>query len=313
MITAPRRSFLAWYRRYYLLVNLPVLFLITELVLTKVDLVHRPPFDEKDDLAKGMTKYNARPPAPGDDVLLLLGNSATDRGFDPDAIEKALGNPHLRVFNFGLKAARVDDQLALLDFLDARGIHAKYVVVGVNPYLVDDLVAPDTLYPWLDRRTPYVYFHRSRIRTKLWRWVKRVAGIDRKQSVDKDDVPGADARINEAAFKAFVTEFDHRPADDFPMIGDLGELADRLGKRGITTYMVILPLAASGVARIDNYRPLLAALRAAVPAGSLDLADQYSRFTDDMFYDVGHSNAAGRVALTLAIIPWLAAKKELVR
>src|SRR5438552_18875193 len=54
---APRRGFLAWYRRYYLLVNLPLLMLILELVLVRVDLVHRWPFNEKDDLAKAFASY----------------------------------------------------------------------------------------------------------------------------------------------------------------------------------------------------------------------------------------------------------------
>ena len=297
---------LAWYRRHYLLVNLPILFALTELVLAKVDLVHRPPFDDKDDLAKGLAKYAARPPGPDDSIVLLVGNSATDRGFDPDAIEKAIAKPHVRIFNFGLKGARIDDQFGLVDFLAARGIKPSHLVVGVNPYLIDDLVASDTLYPWLDRRTPYIYFHRSRIRTKLWRWVKRVAGVDKKASApDKDDVPDASARITDAAIKAFVTEFDHRAPDDFPMIDQLRAFADAMAARGIKTHFVILPLAATGTAKIDNYGPLASALRAAVPPGSLDLSDRPGQFTDDMFYDVGHSNAAGRVALTAAIIPWM--------
>jgi hypothetical protein len=302
---APRRGFLAWYRRYYLLVNLPLLMLILELVLVQVDLVHRWPFNEKDDLAKAFASYAARPPAPDAQVMLLLGNSATDRGFDPTRLEQAIGDPHLRIFNFGLKGARVDDQLGLMEMLLARGIKPTYVVLGVNTYLIDPKVASDTLYPWIQRTTPYVYFHRSRIRTKLWRWIKSLVGLERRREILALDSDVPDGKTPESAIRAFLDQFDRRPPDDFPMIEQLPAFVDWLSQRGIRPMVILLPMAGSGTSRMAAYDAITAAIRAKVPPDSLDLTHDRARFTDDMFYDVGHSNRAGRVALTEAVIPWL--------
>ncbi len=308
--TPARRSWLAWYRRYYLLVNLPVLLLVTELLLVKVDLVHRSPFNEKDDLAKGLGIYAAHPPAPDAKVMLLLGNSATDRGFDATTMEQAIGDPHLRIYNFGLKGARLDDQFDLMELLIARGVRPTSVVLGVNTYLVDHTVASDTLYPWLERHTPYVYFHRSRIRTKLWRWVKRLVGLEhRKNLLEVDDIP--DGKTPESAIRTFVDQFEHRGPDDYPMIDRLPEFVDWLTAHGIRGYVVLLPMAASGTRRIAEYDALTAAIRAKAPPDSLDLTHDAGRFTDDLFYDVGHTNRAGRTVLTRAVIPWL--QQELVR
>jgi hypothetical protein len=306
-----QRRFLAWYRRYYLLVNLPLMLLVAELVLVKADLVHRWPFNERDDLAKAFASYAARPPAPNDKVMLLLGNSATDRGLDPDTLEQATGDPHLRIFNFGLKGARLDDEFGLVELLVARGIKPAYVVLGVNTYLIDHKVAVDTLYPWLERRTPYVYFHRSRIRTKLWRWMKSVVGLERRRQILAVDDAIPDGKTPESAIRTFVEEFDRRGPDDYPMIERLPEYVEWLTRRGIRAWVVLLPMAPSGTDRITSYDAVTAAMHTNAPPDTLDLTHDRARFTDDLFYDVGHSNRAGRTALTQAVIPWL--RQELAR
>lgn len=298
-------AFLRWYRRYYLLFNLPVMFLITELILTRVDLVHRWPFNEKDDLVKSLGIYAAHPPAPAQRTMVLLGNSAVDRGLDPDAIERGLGDPGLRVYNFGLKGSRLDDQFALVDVLLARGIKPAYAVLGVNVYLVDDKLVVDSVYPWLERDAPYVYFHRSRIRTKLWRWVKSLAGLE-KHKIAKDlvvDVP--DGKTPPSAIAAFLDQYDHRGPADYPLIERIPAFVAKLSALGIPTYVVLLPMAGSGTARVAEYDAVVAALRSKSPADTLDLTHQPAVFGDDLFYDVGHTNKAGRVVLTNAIIPWL--------
>jgi hypothetical protein len=300
----PKRGLLAWYRRYYLLVNVPLLFLLLELALVRIDLVHRWPFNEKDDLAKAFTSYAARPPTPDDTVVLLLGNSATDRGFDPPTIERALGDPHLRIFNFGLKGARLDDQFGLMELVLSRGIKPTHVVLGINQYLIDHKIAVDTLYPWLERRTPYVYFHRSRIRTKLWRWAKSLVGLEkRKKARDSDDIP--DGKTPPAAIRMYLDQFDHRGADDYPMVDRIPELIAWLAQRGIQSHIVLLPMAASGTHRVADYDAVIAAIRAKSPPGTLDFTHAPDRFTDDLFYDVGHSNKAGRAVLSQAVLPWL--------
>lgn len=315
-VPAPRsRRLLGWYRRYYLLVNLPVLLLVTELVVSRLDLVHRFPFNDKDDLAKAFTSFDARPPRPDDTVMLLLGNSATDRGFDPQAIEEAIGNPHLRIYNFGLKAARLDDERGLLTLVRARGIHPRFVVLGINPYLIDHVVNSDTLYPWLERHTPYLYFHRSRFRTKLWFWMKYMVGAAKKKAPkanrDADPVPDATARIATAAIRAYVTQFDRRPASDYPMLEQLPAFIDELAKQHIQTFVVILPMAAAGTRQVPEYDDLLAAIRARVPPGSLDLSRATDKFPDELFYDVGHPNKAGRVVFTRELAAWLKTQREL--
>jgi hypothetical protein len=315
-VPAPRsRRFLGWYRRYYLLVNLPVLLLVTELVASRMDLVHRFPFNDKDDLAKAFASFEARPALPDDAVMLLLGNSATDRGFDPQALEQALGNPHLRIYNFGLKAARLDDERGLLALVRARGITPRFVVLGINPYLIDDVVNSDTLYPWLERHTPYLYFHRSRFRTKLWFWMKYMVGAAKKKAAkadrDADPVPDATARISPAAIRAYVTQFDRRPASDYPLALRLPDFIDWLAKQNIRTFVVLLPMASAGTSQVPEYEELLAAIRAHTPPGSLDLSRATDKFPDELFYDVGHPNKAGRVVFTKELAAWLKTQPEL--
>src|SRR5205823_609820 len=102
------------------------------------------------------TSYAARPPAPGDTVMLLLGNSATDRGFDPTTIEQAIGDPHLRIYNFGLKGARLDDQFGLIEHVIARGIKPTHVMLGIKTYLDEfDHRGPDD-YPMVERLPEFV-------------------------------------------------------------------------------------------------------------------------------------------------------------
>jgi hypothetical protein len=313
--TPPRRGWLGWYRRYYLLVNLPVLLLLTELAVSRLDLVHRFPFNDKDDLAKAFTSFDAQPPRPDDAVMLLLGNSATDRGFDPQALEQAIGNPHLRIYNFGLKAARLDDERGLLELVRAHGITPRFVVLGINPYLIDHVVNSDTLYPWLDRHTPYLYFHRSRFRTKLWFWMKYMVGAAKKKAAkvdrDVDPVPDATTRIPATAIRAYVTQFDRRPADDYPLVEQLPGFVDWLAKQHIQPFVVILPMAAAGTRRVPEYEALLAAIRAHAPPGSLDLSQAADKFPDELFYDVGHPNKAGRVVFTHELATWLKTQREL--
>src|SRR5262249_30301586 len=160
------------------------------------------------------------------EVMLLLGNSATDRGFDPRILEREVGNPRLKIYNFGLKGARLDDQLGLIEHLAGRGIAPRYALLGVNPYVIDHLVNVDTLYPWLERHPPYVYFHRSRIRTKLWRWLKLVVGIEKAKAPSRTPPPDLDpeqanTRLPEKAIQTYVAQFAGRAPDEFPMVDDL--------------------------------------------------------------------------------------------
>lgn len=305
-----RRGFGRWYRRYYLLVNVPLLFALLELVLVHVDLVHRWPFDDKDDLTKAFTTYGAHPPPAAAPVLLLLGNSATDRAFDAPTIESALADTparDLRVYNFGLKGSRIDDMFEFVDLIEARGIHPTYVVLGVNPYLIDYEVNVDSLYPWLERRTPYLYFHRSRIRTKMWFWLSKVVlGHKKETPADRvDEVADPTARIPAKAIPDFLTEFEHRPADDYPLLERVPEFVSWLESKGIRAYVVIMPMADVGTSRLDTYPELIGAIRDHVPAGSLDLSKMPDKFPNEVFSDVAHPNKAGRAVMTQELITWL--------
>jgi lysophospholipase L1-like esterase len=176
-------------------------------------------------------------------------------------------------------------------------------------------VNSDTLYPWLERHTPYLYFHRSRFRTKLWFWMKYMVGAAKKKAAkvnrDVDPVPDATARIPAAALRAYATQFDRRPADDYPMLDRLPEFVDGLARQHIQAFVVILPMAAAGTRRVPEYEELLAAIRAHAPADSLDLSRASDKFPDELFYDVGHPNKAGRVVFTRELAAWLKTQREL--
>jgi len=127
--------FFHWYRRYYLLVNLPVLLLVTELVMTRIDILRRSPssFDT------ALARLDASPPGNAPTVV-LLGNSATLLGMDEAQLEQSLassGRP-MRVYNFGLAAARIDDTFEVAKLLLAKGV--KFITPPVPITLGDNLL-----------------------------------------------------------------------------------------------------------------------------------------------------------------------------
>jgi hypothetical protein len=308
---APRRRFVEWYRRYYLLVNVPILLAITELVLARVDLARRLPFDS-DDFTAAIHRMEANPP--GDKrVVLLLGNSAMREGVDQRVIETALGN--VRAYNFGLSAARLDDTAELLELLRERGVNPSMVVLGVNPFLVDDEVNPETIYPWVAQRSPYLYFHRSRIRTSILRGAgyllaspaRRVELAERWDAESQFKCSrGASPDSSEEFTRKFVAEFGSRRPDELPMIEELPHFVDRLKESGIAVRVVLLPMNPIGTSRLVTYRALMAAIRAHLPPDTLDLSDE---FPADVFHDMGHVNERGRARLSAAIGSWLQTKE----
>jgi hypothetical protein len=124
-------------------------------------------------------------------------------------------------------------------------------------------------------------------------------------------VPDATARIPASAIRAYVTQFDRRPASDYPLLERLPSFLDELTRQHIQTFVVILPMAAAGTRRVPEYDELLAAVRTHAPAGSLDLSRAADRFPDELFYDVGHPNKAGRVVFTQELATWLKTRPEL--
>jgi hypothetical protein len=290
--------FLPWYRRYYLLINLPVLFLVTELALAHYDVARRQPST----LDVALAHLEASPPGAAP-VLLLVGNSGTLFGIDEDQLAQALARPEfpLRVYNFGLAAARIDDTFELIKLLLARGIKPTAVVLGVNPFLVDDHAISDSLFPWLSRTTPYLYFHRSRLRGLLKKLLRDSVDNPEDFGLRGTNLVQTEAQ-REFGAQAFLREFAHRPVDDFPLLAQLPELLAWLDHQRIPTYVVVLPLSPDGTRRLDTYAPLMAALRSKLPADRLDLADAYPY---GVFKDVGHLNALGRQQLTAQLAAWL--------
>ena len=319
-VTAATPSgFGAWYRRFYLLVNVPILLVLTELAFVHWRVAERLPFQESNDLEAALARYDASPPAKDAPVLVLLGNSAIREGIDQHTIEQGLSTPTraLRAYNFGLSAARVDDEFDLFNLMLARGIRPRIAVIGVNPFLVDDEINPDTTYPWVERHSPYVYFHRSRFRTSILRSAVYLLS-SKKKKVELRARWDADEQFKcnrapkdesgAALAKTFAAEFGKRAPSEYPMIARLTALVKYLDDHGVTTYVVMLPMNPVGT-KIATYAPLQAAVKAAVPPDRLlDLED---RLPADHFHDMGHVNEKGRDELTAAVLAWLQTRKEL--
>ena len=296
-------AFVAWYRRYYLLVNLPVLLIATELMLTRLDPVNR---SHSSNLDRAMERYHASPP--GDSpVMLVIGNSVVRSGIDQDAIERGLAaRGGWRVYNFGLNTARLDDEALLLDDLARRSVAPQAILLGVNLYAIRD-VPSDSRYPWHHRRSPYVFFHRE----FLWgglkdRLIQRIAP---RPPTPYAQFANAVLTPDELAVQAhtFIGQFAHHTAADFPLLDQLPVLMRRAADRGIRVRAVLLPMnpIATGFA---EYPALVAAIRDGLPAGSLDLSS--AGYPQDLFDDVGHLNEAGRRRLTAQIVDGLARALE---
>lgn len=291
-------AFAAWYRRYYLLVNLPALLIATELVMTRVDPVHR---SHGSNLDRAMERYRASPPGGAcAGVMLIVGNSVVRSGIDQDALERGL--PGWRVYNFGLNTARFDDEALLLEHVRSQGIAPQAILVGINLYSIRD-VPSDSRYPWHRRRSPYVFFHRE----FLWGAIKdRLTHLiapqpARPYSQFASAVLGPEEL--EVQARTFIGQFAHHTAADFPLLDQLAGLLRGAADHGIRVHVVLLPMnpIATGFA---EYPALVAAIRARVPAGSLDLTGEpYPR---ELFDDVGHLGEAGRQRLTARIVDWLA-------
>jgi hypothetical protein len=294
------RAFLAWYRRYYLLVNLPVLFLISDYVAMRLDLVRF----KANDLADAYTRLHADPPQ-DTPVLLLLGNSGIRQDVDEAQLEQVLGRPDhpVRVYNFGLSAARVDDTFELARQLRSQGLKPTAVVLGLNAFLIDDQVNPDSRFPWLHRTTPYLYFHRSILRELIKRVFR--GGMERAGEFELGRTEGVQtAAQREFAVDSFLHEFEHRSMD-YPLLDKVPELLSWLDTQGIPAYVVVLPISPDGAGRLTSFPSLIAAVRSKAPPGSLDLTE---RFPYTVFKDVGHVNAAGRKQVTAEIAAWLQAR-----
>jgi hypothetical protein len=296
-------AFAAWYRRYYLLVNLPVLLIATELVLTRLDPVNR---SHASNLDRAMERYRASPPGAAP-VMLVIGNSVVRSGIDQDAVERGLAaRGGWRVYNFGLNTARLDDEVALLDDLARRGIAPRAILLGVNLYSIRD-VPSDSRYPWHRRRSPYVFFHRE----YLWGGIRdRLTQlIAPRPARPYTQFANAVLTPDELATQAhtFIGLFAHHIAADFPLLDQLPVLLRRAADRGIRVHAVLLPMnpIATGFA---EYPALVAAIRDRLPAGSLDLS--VAGYPKDLFDDVGHLDEAGRRRLTAQIVDWLARDLE---
>jgi hypothetical protein len=300
---------MGWYRKYYLLVNVPVLLVALELILPSVDAIDHAPFNNANDLEKALTRLDAAPPG-GDPAIVLLGNSAMRVGIDQDVVERGLAaaGRRLRVYNFGLNSVRVDDERALVSLLLERGLKPRAVVLGVNPYLIDEQINPDTIYPWVPRTTPYLYFHRSRIRKAIRQTLSQTIRGRRlppySQFVEGTQTP----KERKVAIRNYLAQWGSRPPTDYPMIRQLPELIAFFKQHGIATHVVVLPMNAAGTDVNMLYRPVMDAIRAQLPPGTLDLADAYP---DECFKDIGHLNGAGRARLSADVLAWLQTKKDL--
>lgn len=295
--------FLGWYRRYYLLVNIPILLALTDLVLARVDPVNR---THSSNLDLALARYAAAPPG-GEPALLLVGNSAVRAGLDQTTIEAAsMGTPHTHVYNFGLNTARIDDELGLVELLEAKRIKPRTVVLGLNLYSIANEDS-DTRYPWHHRRSPYVFFHRS----YLWNGVKEAVSRLLKREAKKaysqfEEGPASEAEV-QAQITKFVSEFRNRTADDFAQLDAIPTLVQRLESAGIHVYVVLFPLNPRAT-HFAAYPELLAALRKRCPATTLDMSGAYP---PSLFRDVGHLNAEGRKQMTSALVAFLTARQEL--
>lgn len=290
------RRFLAWYRKYYLLVNLPVLFALLEVVLVITDPAHR----YATDLDVSLSILHTSPPG-NDPTVLLLGNSGIRLGVDEAQLAGALSTPGhpVRVYNFGVSSGRADDafQVAKLLVEGEPKLKPAMVVLGVNAFLVDDHINPDSRFPWVKRRSPYIFYHRSLLRGMLKKVLRRRIKDTQMQQY-----------AQEAGVQTFLHEFEHRPVSEFSLLDDVPELVAWLEAHGIPTYVVVLPMSPDGTSKLDNYATLMQAIRSKLPAKRLDLADAFPAAS---FKDVGHLNEAGRAQMTTKVATWLKTLPEM--
>jgi hypothetical protein len=299
---APR--FVAWYRRYYLLVNLPLLLLATELVLSRLDPVN---WTHSSNFDRALARYRSSPP--GDSpVMLVLGSSVVRSGVDQSALEASLrGRGGWRVYNFGLNTARLDDEIELLEYVRKLGIKPRAILLGINLYSIKDTES-DSRYPWHHRRSPYVLFHRSYLFAALKARASQpfVARQDKPYSQFANAILTPDEL--DAQARGFIAQFAHRGPDDFPMLAELSALLRRIQDQDIRAYVVLLPMHPLAT-RFAAYPALVAAMRDRVPPGSLDLTA--AGYPAELFDDVGHLDEAGRRRLTAQLVDWLGSAKEL--
>ncbi|HEU4731755.1 MAG TPA: hypothetical protein VFT22_27855 [Kofleriaceae bacterium] len=292
-------SFLAWYRRCYLLINVPLLFLIANFVVARLDLARF----KVNDLEIADARLRAYPPE-GKPVLLLVGNSGMREAVDEAQLETALGAPDhpIRVYNYGLSSARISDVFELTRRLLGSGLKPTAVVLGLNPFLIDDHVNPDSRFPWNHSPMPYLYAHRSILRELAKKGSRRMS--DPHRYADAPPTPAQRA----FAVDGFLHEFDHRPID-YPLLDQVPEFLAWLRDQGIAVHVIVLPLSPDG-AKLSNFHELVAAVRSKAPPGSLDLAERYP-YT--MFADIGHVTATARKQITVEVAGWLAGKGAFAR
>lgn len=298
-----RSQLAAWYRRYYLLINVPALFLLTELAMARIDPVN---VTHSSNLDMAFARYNASPPQ-GAPILLLVGNSAVRAGLDQEMIESAsAGHAGLRVYNFGLNTARISDELGLLQLLHDKGIQPRAVVLGFNLYSIanDD---SDTRYPWHHRGSPYVFFHRHYLGTAVQERLKRFLAGERKRPYSQFEQAPASESEEFAMLVKFISAFDGRVDGDFPELNKISQLIERWREHGVRVHVVLLPMSPRAFG-FTSFYSLYDAMRARLPADTLDLT---MSFPVSAFRDVGHVNAVGRQKLTAEIIAWLATKREI--
>lgn len=294
---------IAWYRQYYLLVNVPLLLLLTELAMVRLDPVH---YTRSSNLDLALARFDASPPR-NSPTLLFIGNSGVRAGIDQDLIETASANrAGLRVYNFGLNTARITDELGLIQLLDNKGIRPRAVVLGFNLYSIANEPS-DSRYPWLHRRSPYIFFHRQ----YLWnavkdRWKRLVSGGRKRSYSQFDDAPAPESEAV-AMLAKFISEFSGRSSDEFPQLAKISQLIARWRERGVRVYTVLLPISPRGFGFASFYG-LNRALLARLPVDTLDLT---TSLPVSAFRDVGHVNAAGRRQLTSRVIAWLDEKGEI--
>ncbi|HET7502360.1 MAG TPA: hypothetical protein VFK02_15180, partial [Kofleriaceae bacterium] len=220
---------MAWYRRYYLLVNLPVLLVVTELVLTRLDPVN---WSHSSNLDRAVARYQVSPPGDAP-VMLVLGSSVVRSGIDQAAVEAGLAaRGGWRVYNFGLNTARLDDEVELLEYLLRRGIKPKAILFGINLYSIKDTES-DSRYPWHHRRSPYVLFHRSYLFNAIKARVLQpfVPRSDRPYSQFANASLTPDELSAQA--RSFVAQYARVRTDELAMLDELAVLLRRIADHGI--------------------------------------------------------------------------------
>jgi hypothetical protein len=294
----------AWYRRFYLLVNLPVLLLATELVLTWSDPVN---WSRSSNLDRAMARYRAAPPG-ASPVMLVLGSSVVRSGVDQDAVQRGLrARGDWRVYNFGLNTARLDDEIELLGYLLQHDIKPRAILLGVNLYSIKDAES-DSRYPWHHRRSPYVFYHRNYLFNGLKDRLTQL--IEPRQLKPYSQFANAVLTPEEldAQAQGFIAQFARREPGDLEMLDQLPALIGWIAAHGIAAHVVLLPMNPVA-SRFAEYPSLVSAIRDRIPPGSLDLTA--AGYPKELFDDVGHLNEAGRRRLTAQIVEWLAAASDL--